>query len=180
MKLEDMKNEIKKQIEDKNAKIAALEKVVIKKKKDGSDYKKLSQAIEGGKIIRDYINSSYETVYIDVPYHGASYLTARIPAYGYQRDLPNADERKRDKFKCRSNDTYFFTTDEIKEAIQKEIDNTKKSIIELEEASQIIGAVYKSIIAKAKEIHDELEDIKTLHYELTDTAKKVVEFGYVY
>ena len=180
MKLEDMKNEIKKQIEDKNAKIAALEKVVIKKKKDGSDYKKLSKAIEGGTILRDNINSSYETAYIDVHYHGTSYLTARIPVYGYQKDLPDTDERKKDKFKYRNNDTYFFTTDEIKEAIQKEIDNTKKSIIELEEASQIIGAVYKSIIAKAKEIHDELEDIKTLHYELTDTAKKVVEFGYVY
>lgn len=178
MKIEDMRKEIANQIQDKDAKITALEQVTIKKKKDGTDFKKLSQAIEGGKIWKDHINSLCETTYIDVHYHGSSYLTARISIYGYQRDLPDTDERKMDKFTYR--DTYLFNTDEIKEAIKKEIEDTKKSIIELEEVSQTIGAIYNSIITKAKELHDELKDVKTLHYELTDTAKKMIEFGYIY
>jgi len=181
MKIEEMKQEIENKIFDKEKEIEALRNVVIKKKKDGTNFKRLSQAIEGGKIVVDYINSSYEQTWLDVDYKGVHYNTCRIVIYGKMLDLPETDMRRR-KLKTQPAyaDTYTFTPNEIQAAIDNQIENDKKYIIELKETLENFDNIVNPLIEKAKELYCELKKVNVLNYEVTEAVHHMIRFGYVY
>ena len=181
MKIEDMKKELANSIYNNEKEIEALQNIVIKKKKDGTNYKRLSQAIEGGTVVTDYLGTSYETRCIKISYRGTEHLTCWIPVCGKIRDLPETDiRRKRFKTAPTYNDTYTFTPNEIQKAINDKIESDEKRIVELKETLENFDSIYLPLIEKAKALYDELKNVTVLNYEITEACQNMIRFGYIY
>lgn len=172
MRLNEIKEGIETRIADDKAKIEALNNVVIKKKKDGSDFANLGKAIEGGTVIKEPGGDCH----ISVIYHGASYGTCCIPGYGYMRELGEDDPRRENVFSYST--TYRLGSNEIKIKIEEEIKRTKKEIEDLEKFKMDIDNIYNKLIEKAREINKELNTMPFLKYEITEGVTNMIRFGW--
>ena len=91
--IDDIINEKRDYIADYEAKIAAWGNVTIKTKKDGGEFKELSnRCIDGAKMHGKGYTSGEE---ISVYYTGKrTYMDDSIDCYGFCDELPDGDERK--------------------------------------------------------------------------------------
>ena len=78
------------------------------------------------------------------------------------------------------NNTYTFTPNEIKKAIEDKIKSDEKQISELEKALENFDNIYLPFIEKAKVLYDELKTVSILNYEITAACQNMIRFGYVY
>lgn len=172
MRLKEIKEGIETRIADDKAKIEALNNVVIKKKKDGSDFVNLGKAIEGGCVVKE-LDGDY---HISVMYHGASYGTCCIPCYGYMRELPEGDPRKERIYNYST--TYKLNCNEIKIKIEEEIRKAQKEIEDLEKFKTDIDNIYNKLIDEAREINNELNTISFFKHEITEGVINMIRFGW--
>ena len=175
MTLENIKDEIRNDITNEVARINALRKINIKKKKDGTDFVQLSRAVENGNVIKNYINSDYEETYIEVICRGAQIYVEKIRCFGCVENLPKDDPRKPHNFRFR--DTYQFTSEEIIKEIEATIEKAQRRIDIYKQKLETIDGDYREFSKLAIELHEKLEN-KDYPYSLTEAMINLVRFGY--
>ena len=118
--IDDIINEKRDYIADYEAKIAAWGNVTIKTKKDGGEFKELSnRCIDGAKMHGKGYTSGEE---ISVYYTGRrAYMDDSIDCYGFCDELPDSDSRKMPNERYRRVQ-YALTPAEMREAIATRIE----------------------------------------------------------
>lgn len=118
--IDDIINEKRDYIADYEAKIAAWGNVTIKTKKDGGEFKELSnRCIGGAKMhVKGYTSGEEISVY----YTGKrAYMEDSINCYGFCDELPDSDERKVPNNGW-ARTQYTLTPAEMREAIAARIE----------------------------------------------------------
>ena len=127
--LEEIKKELETRKDSKKEALKMWRAVQIKTKKDGSEFKQLTRALEGAFEIYEY-GWRRLAVYYWTPARG--YEKDTIDIYGYIDELPKEDPRSElpHTIGCLRS-KYDFTAAEVREAINKRIRKLQEDIVSL-------------------------------------------------
>jgi hypothetical protein len=179
-KIEDIIQEKREHIAEYEAKIKAWESVVIIKKKNGEDFKELSnRCIQGAKMHGKYYTSGDE---ISVYYTGKrAYNEDSIDTYGFCDKLPDDDERKVPNAGYMRTQ-YTLSPAEMREAIAKRIALYKEykaaaecALAWLEENADTIKA---KMVAFREEIFAGAPDDIGIRHAFGDIVGDGIKFGF--
>lgn len=165
--------------------LECLNKVEIKRKKDGTHFVNQNQTFVNGKIV---IPSYMDSCHPEFKVYGQSkmqgWLDFRFNCYVYADSLKDDDERKQKAKKANSwqRETYVFTTDEIIAEIERQKENAKHRIKlyedQIEKSKEIFDKVHEKLQDLKDLIRDECRDLRgkdffrsSLEYALTDYVK---------
>lgn len=167
--------------------LECLNKVEIKRKKDGTHFQNVNQTFINGKVvIPSYMDSCHPVFKVYGQSKMQGYLDFQFDLYVYIDTLPDTDERKTKGQKANSwsRETYTFTTDEIIETIEKQKEMCKCMIKNYEEQIKRSEKVFKKVFKKVQELKDliynDCKDLRdddkkifrcSLEYALTDYVK---------
>lgn len=151
---EEVKNELKKQIEEYRACVKAWEAVTVEKKKNGEEMASIGRALKNARKGAYYPVEDPAHPYITVSYQANGYKMDNIKIFFFSEDVPN-DGRERAKLGggYGLRDTYEMTHDDIRQAIHKIIKDYEERIGSLEKhinEGEAMFNEYRSAIAKAE------------------------------
>ena len=168
--------------------LECLNKVEIKRKKDGTHFANQNQTFINGKVvIPSYMDSFHPVfkVYGQSKMQGC--LDFSFDCYIYVDNLKDDDERKQKAKKANSwsRETYVFTTDEIIEEIERQKENAKYRIKlyenQIERSKKVFDKVHKRlqnlkdlIYTECKDLRDESVFRCSLEYALMDYVKWMI------
>lgn len=178
--LDDIINEKRDYIADYDAKIAAWGNVTIKTKKDGGEFKELSnRCVDGAKMHGKGYTSGEE---ISVYYTGKrTYMGDSIDCYGFCDELPDGDSRKiPNAGYCRT--LYTRTPAEMREIIAARIElyegykaDAEKSLAWLEENKDALKQKMESFRA---ELFEGAPDDIGIRHAFGDIVGDGIKFGF--
>lgn len=165
--------------------LECLNKVEIKRKKDGTHFVNQNQTFINGKIvIPSYMDSFHPVFRVSGQSKMQGYLSFDFDCYIYVDNLPETDARKQKAQKANSwnRETYLFTTDEIIEEIEKQKENAKHRIElyekQIKRSKKIFDKVFDKVSSLKNLIYNECNDLRddklfrcSLEYALTDYVK---------
>lgn len=158
-KVKKIQEKLISQKEEFEAKLEAWEKVEVKTKKDGSDFKTLGKAIIGAKLQKE-IPADNMHPYIEIYAKTASgkYITDSLPVFLYLDELPNTDERKKDYVRQFLRQTTNMHSTEIRESIDKKISYYKNCIENLEKQIPLTEKVYNNYVSAIEKANKQLDE----------------------
>ena len=164
-----------------------LEKVEIKRKKDGTHFQNKNQTFVNGRIeIKSYSDSFHPSFVVSGRGKDGKYTSYDIDAYIYEEDLPKDDERRK---MCKSSasfmkKTYIMTTDEIIEKIEKEKERQKDYIKNYTKQIEESKKLFDMVSEKVQELRDCIKEgtkqfrdsvfPSSIEYALSDYVKSSI------
>ena len=145
------------------ATIEAWKSVEIRKKKDGEEYAKISQAIVNAKFGQYYPVEDFTHPYITVHFkHDHAYKSDNLEAYYYMDTLTEEQRKNREVIlhESWSRATSRMTADELRIAIQRRINQLEKHEKSLErqiENAPVMFKQYRDAIAKIEKEFEEAD-----------------------
>lgn len=166
--------------------LECLNKVEIKRKKDGTHFVNQNQTFVNGKVvIPSYMDSFHPVFKVYGQSKMQGYLDFSFDCYIYTDNLKDDDIRKQKAKKANSwnRETYVFNTDEIIEEIEKQKEHAKYRIENYEKQIEKSKEVFDKVFSKLQDlkelIFNECKDLRdedkifrcSLEYALTDYVK---------
>ena len=169
---DEVLNKLKKNREYHQCFLELLEKIEIRRKKDGTHFVNKSQTFFNAKYTGNVDNTiKFPELQVTGRTKSGIWETFSIRCYVYEEDLPIDDERRKQVISGGyTKDCYNFTTDEIIEQIEKEKKIQKQYIENYDKQIDASKKIFDEVSEKMNELS---EFIKKSTYEFRNDERKI-------
>ena len=143
--IEDVQRELKRRQEENAAFRDAWDAVKVNRKKDGAEFARIGQAVDGAKIGAYRYVEDAEHPYLTITAHVVSggYISDHLPAFYYLDELPETDPR-RAAYVCQFHrQTTPKTPEELRAAIRARVEMYTEKMNSYNEQIEKAPAVFK-------------------------------------